>query len=222
MKLPDIVHALILCLITVALIACYFINLNKLNSELKKDFNVPFANTEAIELRSGPIWFYYDRNKQTLSATKPISKEDKFTLLTLYPQDKVISPSYASSIDELAFISNKEVSNIFYLILTLGSIGGALGTMIRSLSSMVYHACIQKDLDMDAWWHWYYLRPIMGVGLGVTIVVLSKTSLLNINSPGELTGFWVLGICILAGFAVQEVTDRFYYTAKSLFGGDGK
>ena len=93
-----------------------------------------------------------------------------------------------------------------------------LGVMIRSLSSLIFHAS-EKTLDMTIWWPWYYLRPTMGLGIGVTIVVLSKTKLLVIDSPGELTGFWILGICILAGFAVSEVTDRLYYSANTLFGG---
>lgn len=138
--------------------------------------------------------------------------------MSLYPKEKAFSPTYAAAVDELTYNSNKEIGNVFHLILVLGGLGGVLGVMIRSLSSLVFHAS-QKTLDMTIWWPWYYLRPTMGLGIGVTIVVLSKTKLLVIDSPGELTGFWILGLCILAGFAVSEVTDRFYYSANTLFGG---
>ena len=213
-----LVHSVMLSAITIFILVFYIANLGALNSELKKDFKSSFSNDQAVELSSGPIWFFYDKNNKTISATKPISKEDKYTLLSLYPQDKVASSSYITAVDELTYISNKEVGDIFHLILILGCLGGVLGVMIRSLSSLVFHAT-QKTLDMDVGWTWYYLRPIMGAGLGITIVVLSKTKLLNIDSPGELTGFWILGICILAGFAVSEVTDRIYYSANTLFGG---
>lgn len=219
MKRADIFHSIGLSIFTICIVYLYFTNLNALNKELKHDFKAPFVNSQSVELNSGPIWFFYDNNKGIISATKPISTEDKFTLMSLYPKEKAFSPSYAAAVDELTYNSNKEVGDIFHLILVLGGLGGVLGVMIRSLSSLVFHAS-QKTLDMTTWWPWYYLRPTMGLGIGVTIVVLSKTQLLVIDSPGQLTGFWILGVCILSGFAVSEVTDRLYYSANSLFGGN--
>lgn len=219
MNKTNLIHAIALSLISFFVIFCYFEYLNKLNVALQQDFKVPFVNNTSAELSSGPIWFFYDKDCGVISSTKPISQEDKFTLLSLYPSDQLVTSSYKSAVDKLAYISNKDTNEIFSLILILGSLGGVLGVMIRSLSSLIYHSCFQKDLDMKLWWPWYYLRPIMGLGLGITIVILSKTKLLNIDSPGELTGFWILGVCILAGFAVSEVTDRLFYAAKALFGG---
>ncbi len=218
MKKSDTFHAIGLSIITILIVIFYFSYLNDLNEKLKYDFKVPFNNSDSIELNSGPIWFFYDKNKHTISSAKPISLENKLTLLSLYPKEKSLSPSYSAAVDELTYISNKEIGDIFSLILILGGLGGMLGVMIRSLSSLIFHAS-QKTLDMATWWPWYYLRPTMGLGIGITIVVLSKTKLLVIDSPGELTGFWILGICILSGFAISEVTDRLYYSANTLFGG---
>ena len=218
MKKSDIIHGMILSVITMAVTFYYFTLIISLNDALKNDFKASFKNEKAVELNSGPIWFFYDKTNGQILSTKPISKEDKYTLLSLYPGNEVAPPSYVTAIDELAYNSNKETKGTFHLILFLGSLGGVLGVMIRSLSSLIYHSCFQKDLDMKIWWSWYYLRPIMGIGVGITIVVLSKTKLSIIDSAGELTGFWILGSCILAGFAISEVTDRLYYASKALFG----
>lgn len=211
-------HSIALTIITLAITICYVSHLVELDTKLQIDFEASFQPNKTIELVSGPIWFYYNKKDGKLLSSKPISNEEKTTLLSLYPKGEADLPLYISAVNELAYASNKKNQQIFSLILILGSLGGLLGVMIRSLSSFIFHSCFLKDIDMCQWWPWYYLRPVMGAGLGIVIVVLSRSQLLVVESPGELTGYWILGICILAGFATSEVTDRFYYAAKALFG----
>ncbi len=214
----NIIHAVILTALTLAATFFYVSCLVKLNVVLQTDYETPFGSSLPTELAAGPIWFYYDKAAGKVLSSKPISNEDKVTLLSLMSKDKSESASYTAAIDKLAYISNKKSSDIFFLILILGSLGGLLGVMIRSLSSFIFHSCVMKDIEMKQWWPWYYLRPIMGVGIGIVIVVLSKSQLLVVDTPGELTSFWILGLCILAGFATEEVTDKFFFSAQALFG----
>ncbi len=217
------IHALILSIVTIAIIVGYYLLVVCLNNELKKEYVVKFDNYDQVEINAGPVWFIYDKNEKELSSIKRISNEDKLLLASLFPIEKTNSETYTQyviAIDKLAYLSNKNIDNIFSITLILGALGGALGVMIRSLSSFVFHASYIKDLNMAVWWPWYYLRPVMGLGIGITIIILSKSSLLKMESTGELSGFWILGVCILGGFAVSEVTDRLYYSANTLFGGD--
>lgn len=218
----NIIHSAVLSVLTIVVIVLYILFVDKLNNKLDVEFEVKWDNSTSVDLNPGPIWFRYDKLRDILEASKPITSEEKYKLLFLYPKERPADVSYISAIDNLAYISNIKLKGIFWLVIILGALGGVLGVMIRSLSSFVFHLCYLKDLDMNGWWSWYYLRPTMGAGVGVTVVVLSKSKLLNINPPGELTGFWILGLCILAGFAISEVTDRLYFTANTIFGGNGE
>lgn len=218
----NLIHAFVLSLLTIFIIIVYYQHVVCLNNELKKEHVVKFDNNDRVEIDAGPVWFIYDKKDRELLSIKRITNEDKLLLVSLFPADNTNSESYKefiTAIDKLAYLSNKEIDKVFSITLILGALGGMLGVMIRSLSSFVFHAS-SKDLDMDTWWPWYYLRPIMGLGIGITIIILSKSSLLQVESTGELSGFWILGICILGGFAVSEVTDRLYYSANTLFGGE--
>ena len=220
----DIIHAAVLCIVTISIIFLYYFSAQKLNEELKKEYVVSFENVDKIDINSGPVWFIYDQNNKKLSSIKKLSNEDRLLLISLFPTENANSVTYKNysiAVEKLAYISNKGIDNIFNITILLGVLGGVLGVMIRSLSSFVFHAT-KRTLEMILWWPWYYLRPIMGAGIGLTIIILSKSSLLNIETTGELSGFWILGVCILAGFAVSEVTDRLYYAANTLFGGETK
>jgi len=211
-------HSIVLSIITFCTVSIYIYLINDLYNKLNREYSVHWSNPLSVDLSIGPVWFNYDMEEEQIQVSKAINETDKYSLLFLFPKDKKLEPTYIYALNELAFRSNKNKDDLFWLIMILGGLGSLIGVMIRSISSFIFHLCVIDDLDMKIWWTWYYLRPIMGFALGVAIVMLSKSELLNITSPNEISGFWILGLCILVGFAVSEVTDRLYYMAKAIFG----
>ena len=54
--------------------------------------------------------------------------------------------------------------------------------------------------------------------VGVTLIVLLKSQLITLSEPDQFAGFWLLGLCIIAGFGVDEFVNRLFYLSRTLFG----
>ncbi len=193
--------------------------LPQLERALSIDVKIEWENKQNLALRSGPSWFVYDKAEKVLRTGRPINDNKKRELLGLLGEAQS-DPTYQQAIDKLAYSSNKSVQSqeVMILILGLGMLSGILGVLIRSMSSFVFHACILKDLDLSNWWPWYVLRPFLGAAVGVTLIVLLKSQLIILSEPDQFAGFWLLGLCIIAGFGIDEFINRLFFLSRTLFG----
>jgi hypothetical protein len=206
------------CVMASVIVALWFF-VPVLESALRIDVRAPWENPDGVTLLSGPSWFLYDQTQKILKTARPINDNGKRALQALLPQD-VKDRSYLRAVDELAYSSNQAFASrgVTSLIIALGALCGILGVLSRSISSFVFHACVLEDLDLVVWWPWYLLRPFLGASVGVTLIVLLKSKLIPLDEPDQDVGFWLLGLCILAGFGIDEFTNRLFYMSRTLFG----
>jgi hypothetical protein len=212
-------YAIILAVFMTLSLVVLWCFLPGLQRALLIDIRVPWDNRNNVTLQPGPSWFVYDQARNALRTGRPIDDNRKRELQALVregPTDR----SYLQSLDQLAFDSNEAVDSekVTSLIMALGALCGVLGVLSRSISSFVFHACVLQDLNLSVWWPWYWLRPFLGASVGVTLVVLLKSRLLPFDEPDQYAGFWLLGLCILAGFGIDEFTNRVFYLSRTLFG----
>jgi len=212
-------YAVLLALAMTASLWVLWLFLPDLERALLINVEVPWENKTGITLQSGPAWFAYDEGKKVLKTGRPIDDNRKRELQALLGQGQK-DATYLRAVDQLAYASNQnfESAKITSLIMALGALCGILGVLSRSISSFVFHACIQRDLDLSVWWPWYWLRPFLGASVGVTLIVLLKSKLIAFNEPDAQVGFWLLGLCILAGFGIDEFTNRVFYLSRTFFG----
>jgi hypothetical protein len=182
---------------------------------------VPWINESKIALKPGPIWFMYDTSNELLLVRRPMSQTMKSELLALVSDDNGRA-SYVAAVERLAFVAGASIESSI-LILALAGIGGMLGVQLRSMINFIGVTCFKAELDVSRWWAWYWMRPMIGLLLGMLLALLLKTKLFTTAVEQQQDdGYWWLAIAVLAGFGASEFTDRLRLLAKTLFGEIGR
>jgi hypothetical protein len=212
-------YALMLVLSMVIALALFLRLLPQLEYALFIDAKADWKNEQNLSPRAGPSWFVYDKAERVLKTARPIDDVQKRELLELIGETGG-DRTYQEAIDKLAYLSNQPAQSkqVLFLILSLGIVSGTIGVLIRSISGFVFHACVLNDLDLPRWWPWYVLRPFLGASVAVTMIVLLKSKLIALSEPDQFGGFWLLGLCIIAGFGADEFTTRLFFLSRTIFG----
>jgi hypothetical protein len=178
---------------------------------------VPWANESKIALKPGPVWFMYDAPNELLLVRRPVSESMKSELLALMSESDSRA-SYVSAVDRLAFVAGASVESSV-LVLLLAGIGGMLGVQLRSLINFIGVTCYKGKLDVHRWWPWYWMRPMMGLLLGMLLALLLKTKLFTSSVEQQQDdGYWWLAIAVLAGFGASEFSERLRLLTQTIFG----
>lgn len=209
--------ALVTILITVIL--CYFfIVTRKQLDNTKTYYSVFWKNADSTIIKSGPNWFLYDCNKDSIKSLKIINDIDKIQLLNLTESKEKKCNSYFSAIDQLTFKSNSENNGNYYLALILTAICGAIGVQLRTINNFIGVSCFKKDFKFDIWWPWYLLRPILGGLIGPILYILIDGNLYNNLAVKNHSQALIIGITVLAGFGSEDFLELLRKLSKRLFG----
>ena len=213
------VYALFLIIGIVVSLAFFLCLLPQLEVAVSIDAKAEWENKQNLSPRPGPSWFVYDKAEKVLRTGRPINDDKKRELLGLIGETNG-DLTYQEAIDKLAYLSNKQTQSkqVITLILYLGILSGILGVLIRSISGFIFHACVLNDLELTRWWPWYVLRPFLGAAVAVTLIVLLKSQLIALSEPDQFGGFWLLGLCIIAGFGADEFTNKLFFLSRTIFG----
>lgn len=77
-----------------------------------------------------------------------------------------------------------------------------------------------KPLRMRAWAFWYVYRPLQGGVLALILLVLTKSSLMQIQNPSGVDSssyYTLVGVGFLAGFGAHEVIEKIRQIIKVIF-----
>lgn len=216
----------LIIILTVILLCAWFNVFKNVDEKLKNEAVASWTGHPDVILSPGPPSFWYD-GKGALHHQGPIDKELKRELLTLAsPRDtanvgaevKISLQEYTKAIDTLAYNSNKDAGKIISLLLLLGGLSGVLGVQLRSMTNFIGVACYKGTLDVPRWWPWYLIRPAIGFVVGMISVLIIDAGLLSSEGAAPTRTSWWIGVAFLAGFAINEFTDRLRLLSKSLFG----
>jgi hypothetical protein len=203
-----------LAIVTILAVMFAFIELQALNEAANREVQVSWVQPDTVWLRSGPPAFRYDQAKGFLMYQGQIDQETKNTLLSLAEPRNA---SYERAIEYLAYEARRTAGSLVILVLVLGGIGGVIGVHIRSTSNFLGVACYKNILDVNRWWPWYALRPVLAFLIGVLVVVLVKSDLVFSGQKADSGGLGWLGLAALAGFGVEDVMVRLRDVSKTLF-----
>ncbi len=127
--------------------------------------------------------------------------------------------TYVISVNELAYNSNNQTSNIVDLCwLTLCLV--FLGCSARTFYDFIGRKCYTEEgQNMDKWWPWYTFRPLICVPIAALLIVSVRTSYFsNLFVSKDLNSYLV--ISFIAGFSIMEFLTMLRRLSKSLFGTD--
>lgn len=108
--------------------------------------------------------------------------------------------------------------NVTYGLFLSGALGGAF-YCLRALYQRLGETFTPLDkkadksrtMNMSVWIFWYLYRPIQGGVLALILLVLTKGSLMSINTADEFTlksYYALIGLGFLAGFGAHEVIHK--------------
>ncbi len=218
-----VILAIILFVFAGVVVAVWFSTLNHVEDQLQKEHKIPWIAPSKLVLRPGPATFYYDRETNALFHRGAIDTKLKAELSAL-PLSKEVGnteaaiQSYSEAISSLAYKSNESLRGILIYVLLLGGLSGLLGAHLRSVVNFVNVTCYKNELDVNHWWPWYGLRPIIGFVLGVMVVLMIKSELLQLEDKVPSGSMWWAAIAFLSGFGASEFTDRLRLLTQTLFG----
>jgi hypothetical protein len=204
------------------LLVFFFFNTKKKFDAVKSVYSVYWKNSDTIQIKSGPNWFFYDCKADSLKSIKRIGEADKTHLLSLASTDKGKCETYNNAIDHLAFVSNIENEKNYLLILLLAGICGAIGVQLRSINNFIGVACFGKNFDFSIWWPWYILRPFIGFLIGAILFILIDGKFYGTENPDGISCSGIIAITILAGFGSEDFLDLLRKISKRIFGTDEK
>ena len=176
------------------------------------------SGTDSINLLPGPNWFLYDSKVDSIKSLKAINNEEKQALLKLAPDSVQSLNSFIQAIDRLAFESNRLHQNIYYTILLIAAICGALGVQLRSMNNFIGVACYKNNFDFRIWWPWYLMRPFLGVLIGPILFILFEGKLMPLTTSSTYSNVLLIAICILAGFGSEDFLFMLRNLSKRVFG----
>lgn len=204
-------------LISALLAFCFIITRQKLDTK-KNYYSVYWKNSDSTVVKSGPIWFTYDCQYDSLKSLKRITDTDKLILLNLAEVKKEGCDSFNAAIDELVFKSNYQNKDAYYLALILTAICGCIGVQLRTINNFIGVACFKKDFNFDLFWPWYVLRPFLGALIGPILFLMIDGKLYNNFNSGDDSQSLVIAITILAGFGSEDFLDLLRKLSKRFFG----
>ncbi len=192
---------------------------HKIVAEKITPTKVDWIKTDSLNLKPGPIWFFYDSKLGQLNSLHQINDSEKTQLVALLESGDNNYKSYSKAIDKLAFLSNRNGDDNFsnWLIL-LYAIAGLIGVQMRTINNFVGNACFKNDFNFHVWWPWYLVRPILGFITGAVVFLLidGKHLLGGQLSSGFNTA--VLGLAFLGGFSADDFYELLRKVSKKLFG----
>ena len=95
---------------------------------------------------------------------------------------------------------------------------GILGACVFSLFAISHHLGVDRDFDR-AWSAWYYLRPLIGGGLGLIFFLLLRGGVLTINAGvNNLNLVGLASVTALVGMFAEHAMHKLQDLADTLFG----
>jgi hypothetical protein len=246
-RAESIVAAVLLVLLSAGLFICWRMLYQHAQDVLNNDWSVSWDQPPDVRVSPGPITFWYDGAKKKLHHRGPIDSALKLQLLSLArvthieqkstngdsaghilgmdadkaPADDPRVASYTAAIDEIAFESNSQIARYFVYLLSIAGLSGALGTQIRAFANFIYVSTRRNDLDIETWWPWYALRPVLGFLLGLIVVLLVEGKFFVPGSDSQPSGTsWWMGLAMMVGFAADDFAQRLRLVGQALFGKD--
>jgi hypothetical protein len=236
----NVATAVALVVFSAAVFMCWRTLYRSAQDVLTHDWYVPWEQPADVMLSSGPVTFWYDAEKQLLHHRGSIDANLKLQLLSLAyavgqaeaaeeedaPAEQRTPPrtdprvaSYVAAVDSLAYKSNESLSRYFVYLLSLAGLSGMLGTQIRAFANFIYVSTTRNDLNIQVWWPWYTLRPVLGFLLGLMAVLLVEGKLFvpTTDAPPSGTAWW-MALAMLVGFAADDFAQRLRLIGQALFG----
>lgn len=215
--------AILLALLSFAVIGAWFYVLDLAEGQLQKEYKLSWEAPPNLVLRSGPPSFYYDRQKKEIFHRGPIDTKIKLELVALptAPENentKEAIQSYNDVIDSLAYKSNESLRGVLVLLLLFGGLSGLLGNQLRTNGNFVNIIVYKDALDVRRWWPWYAIHPLISFVLGVIVVLMVKAELIQLGDKIPSGSMWWAAVAFLAGFGASEFTERLRLLTQTLFG----
>lgn len=212
-----IIWGITLSVISIIMVLIFISQYNSFSDKKNISVAVALKTENMLQLRLYPDWFYYDSNCDSLYLSKVIGKDEKEQLLNLISADDTSFADYKSAIDELAFKASQNGRLSASLLLIICGIIAILGVQARTMWNFIGRVCYKKGVDMNTWWPWYALRPLIGFIIGIVIFLIWDLDLLNLgnNDKGNLN--YLLFVGFLSGFAIQDVIEFIRKVAKKIF-----
>ncbi|MGD0279886.1 MAG: hypothetical protein ABSC11_11330 [Smithella sp.] len=212
-----IIWGIILFVVSGLLVLIFICEYNRYSDIKNISVSVSFKNNNKFHLKLYPNWFFYDSKYDSLYLSKVINRDEKEQLLNLIPENAPFFADYKSAIDELAYKASQQqgkFSASFLLILC--GIMATIGVQTRTMWNFIGRVCYKNGVDMNIWWPWYVLRPLIGFIVGIIISIIWDLDLLNLGNNKEKLNC-VLFVGFLAGFAIQDVIEFLRRIAKKIF-----
>lgn len=169
-----------------------------------------------MDLSLYPEWLYFDRDSGFVYTKKVILDNDKRLLYNLVSAKDSSFVSYMNAIDQLSYKSYRSLNLSLYLFVCCYM--AIIGCLVRSMGDFIGRLCYKDGVDLEKWWSWYLLRPVMAMCCSVVFVLLCKFNMFKINDVlGEGLDF-VLIIMFLLGFGVLDATEFMRKLSKNIFG----
>lgn len=218
--------AIILAIATIGVFALA-VGLISSQEDAKPTFRVKWVSKQA-KLNDNEVpslVFRHDAERDELIHRGAIDQKRRAALLELKFDDvkrkdtrldeEIIT--YRQSIEKLAFLSNVKRASLGFLML-LTALGGIVGVQARSISYFILHACVKNDLNLNRWWAWYGLRPLLGMIFGPLVVLLIMTGLLPRPDVPQTDTLTMFVLSILVGSVASMFFDKLVQLAQTLFG----
>ena len=103
------------------------------------------------------------------------------------------------------------------LVILLAALAGGLGGAVYATFSMIYH--LGDGSTESSYVLWYFMRPVIGLVLGVVVFFVVRGGLLVITvSQVDLNLYGVAGISALAGISARQMMTKLREVLNSIFG----
>lgn len=97
------------------------------------------------------------------------------------------------------------------------ALAGAIGGTLYCLRLFYWHS-IRRNLQIDRWWIWYVLRPIISSGTSIMTVLLLQSGILILEI--SKTDNAKIGLSFLVGYGFGKVMDKLESLTVTLFNGN--
>jgi hypothetical protein len=120
---------------------------------------------------------------------------------------------WAGLFDPYIQIDNKETIKHFIVYSLAGASGGTLYCL-----RLFYSFYIRGNLQIDKWWIWYFLRPIMSAGTAAMVIILFQSGIVLLETGNSLEA--KVGLGFLVGYGFGKVMDKLEGITITLFNGN--